>query len=138
MSQLLTSYNPHDGSVNGTVEVSIKEDIVNAVQRAKNAGDAWSKLSLKERIAHMQNFREILWEAKDDLSELSTKEMGMPISFSKTSTERGFSHIDWKLENVEEAYANEKTFEDKSTGEHNHVTYEPYGVCAAIAPWNFP
>lgn len=138
MTHILSSFNPHDGSLVGDVSISSREMIEDMVKKSHAAQKDWAGLTLQERMAHLKEFRDTLWEAKDELAEIATKEMGMPISFSKVSVERGFSHIDWKLDNAEKAYKPVETLAVSEKNERNYVTYEPYGVCAAIAPWNFP
>ncbi len=133
----LISTNPARGYEEvGRVTVSTEADIKNAVQKARLALPAWKALSPKERGAYFQKFLAIYREHVDELATLQTKEMGKPITQSlgecngrgatlELNIERSIKILEPQILDVYDEYQTEMHF-------------EPYGVVAAIAPWNYP
>ncbi len=132
----ITSINPADGSTLGSVPMSTKEDVVAKVAAARKAFPAWRDTPLTERLKCATQLRDLFIKHKQELAELTTKEMGMPITQSLFTVDRALAYMDWALENAESALAPVKTYETDT--EINHVVQIPRGVLGAISPWNFP
>lgn len=132
----LQSTNPHDQSVIGEVEVSSAEDVSRIVKKAKRAFNEWSLRSVEERASFIKTFRQLLVDHKKRIAELITKEMGKPLSQSLGEVEDELVFVDYYLTEGPKILAPEVVLENDN-GIFT-VTYEPYGVCACIAPWNFP
>jgi acyl-CoA reductase-like NAD-dependent aldehyde dehydrogenase len=132
----LTSINPHDQSVVGELEVSTLADVKNAVQKAHKAFDSWRFLAVEERVVFIKKYRDNVVKHQDELAKLTTLEMGKPIRQSKADVTGELSFLDYYIENAPKFLSDETVY--KKGNEHFRITYEPYGVCACIAPWNFP
>lgn len=132
----ITSINPADGSVVGDIPMSTKQDVAQKVKAARTAFTGWKNTPLKERLVYATNLRNLFIEHKREIAELTTKEMGMPISQSLFTVDRAVAYMDWSLANAESALAPIKTYETDT--EINHVVHLPRGVVASISPWNFP
>ncbi len=133
---ILISYNPANGEKVGESVVSTPEDIQKAVEKAHAALNAWKDTSFSDRAAIVRKFRKLLVENQEKLSQLITKEMGKPISESREEIEWELEFIDWYCDNVERVLGEKVLREDEKT--IYKTVWEPYGVCASIAPWNFP
>ena len=132
----LTSINPHDQSVVGELEISTPEDVKNAVRKAKNAFKSWRFVAVEKRVKFIKKYRDNVVKHQDEIAKLATLEMGKPIGQSKDDVAGELSFLDYYIENAPKVLSDETVYQKKN--EHFRITYEPYGVCACIAPWNYP
>ncbi|MBL4588667.1 MAG: aldehyde dehydrogenase, partial [Alphaproteobacteria bacterium] len=133
----IISTNPsRNYEVLGDVEMSSPEEVQAKVRAAKDAFPTWSALTVKERLVYAQNLRDLYVENREKIATLQTQEMGMPITQGYLNTDRAIAYMDWSLENAEKSLSPSVTFETDT--EINHVHHVPYGVVAAISPWNVP
>lgn len=132
----LVSTNPANGEKVGEVMVSTKADVARAVASAKKAFPSWRRLSVGERVDYVKKFRKLLADHKEELALLTTKEMGKPIMQARDDVHWELEFIDWYIENAHTALKDVVIKEDKKTV--YKMLHEPWGVCASIAPWNFP
>lgn len=130
------SINPATGEVVGETPASTKEDVVRVVAEAKKAFQGWRRTALDQRIALMKKFRTLLETHTEELAELTTKEMGKPISEARADVTGELHFLDWYCDHLHEAL-DEQIIQETDFAKYR-VRYEPYGVCASIAPWNFP
>jgi len=133
----LVSIDPATGEEVGTVAVTPTEAIPGIVDAARRALPAWRSLPAAERAARLRPAGEELVRRADELGLLLTQEMGKPLAEAVGEVRHcGTSLIDDdSLSEMIEALRPE-VLEDAQT--HSEIHFDPLGVCAAIAPWNFP
>lgn len=137
LAKMLVSTSPgHGYGVLGEVPVSSPDDIQKAVQNAKDAQPRWRNLGLEGRVKALSGLLEAMRKRQEDLAQLTSKEMGMPISGSRGTNQWAFAHFEWALQNAPRALAAEKLGEDDKAEHWLHR--EAYGVAGVITPWNFP
>lgn len=132
----LQSINPHNQSIVGELETSSPHDVAIAVGRARGAFGVWRQIPIQERIAYIKKYRQKIAEHKEEIARLTTLEMGKPLKQSLEDVDFELGFLDYYIAKGAENLADELVFEEKN--EHYRVVFEPYGVVAAIAPWNFP
>lgn len=133
----LVSTNPgRNYEVIGEVEVSTEADVKVAVEKARAAQPKWAALSIKERCAKIESFVKLAERRAEDIAQIISKEMGMPIKRSRTQVAEAAEYFRAFMGMAEEALQPEVVFEDER--QIHTVTREPRGVVACIAPWNFP
>ncbi len=143
---MLKSYNPANGEVVGEVPVTPVEQIAAIVARSRLAQQGadglsgWGGLSIAERVAILRPVGAKLGSRAAELGKLLTLEMGKPLKEGigeVTGCAGGEDGAGWveELEEIAAAIAPE-TIEDDKT--RSVVYRDPFGVCAAITPWNFP
>lgn len=132
----LISYNPYDQSIVGETEISTASQVQKVVAEAKKAFPYWRGLSIAERVKHVAAFREELFKNKDVIASLITQEMGKPIVQARSEVVSEIGFIDWYIEHAQRALKEEVIKETET--QTFKIYYEPWGVCASIAPWNFP
>lgn len=132
----LVSTNPANYEVVGDVQISSESEIIKKVRNANTAKKAWRELGLEGRTKALIKVIEKLSEKKEELAQLATKEMGMPINQSKADVSDAIHYFNWYLDNASKYLSPEKVYEDKNT--IHTVFYEPIGVAVVITPWNFP
>ncbi len=133
---ILKSVNPHDQSTVGELEASTPQEINDIVGKAKEAFKTWRRLPIKERVEFIQKFRDRVVENKEAIAKTVTLEMGKPIRQSLDDVDGELTFLDYYIANGPRFLADETVY--KKANEHFRIVYEPYGVCACIAPWNFP
>jgi aminomuconate-semialdehyde/2-hydroxymuconate-6-semialdehyde dehydrogenase len=114
------------------------QDAQRAVDAARAAFDTgpWPGMGYAQRGAVLHRLADMIDEHAEELAVADTRDMGKPITAMRTK-------------DVPRAAANFRFFADHArlraseampmdSGHHAYVRYEPAGVVAAIAPWNFP
>lgn len=134
---VITSTNPgRNYEVLGQVAMSSSAEIAAAVAAARTAQPAWQALGVQERVRHLTRVQTVFEKHGQRIAESIAQEMGMPVEHAKGSNRWTQNHMRWQLAQAEKCLAPVVTYED---AEELHLqTYEPHGVAAVIAPWNFP
>jgi aminomuconate-semialdehyde/2-hydroxymuconate-6-semialdehyde dehydrogenase len=109
-----------------------------AVAAARRAFDdgPWPRMGYAERGALLHKLADLIGEHADELALADTTDMGKPITDARTK-------------DVPRSAANLRFFADHArlaagevlpmdSGHHAYTLFQPTGVVAAIAPWNFP
>ena len=133
----LISTNPAKGYEEvGRVPISTKEDITIAVKKAHEALPAWRALSAKNRGEYFQKFLDLYKNRVEELAELQTREIGKPITESLSECNGRAATLELNIERSMKVLESQvlDVYDDHQTELH----FEPHGVVAAIAPWNYP
>ena len=114
------------------------QDADRAIQAARRAFDQgpWPKMGYAERGALLHRFADLIEANAETLALADSTDMGKPVSDARTR-------------DVPRTAANYRFFADHArlatgdvlpmdTGHHAYTRFEPAGVVAAVAPWNFP
>lgn len=131
----IRSLNPATGEFVGEVPVTLSSDIPAVVARARAAQPAWRTLGLDERARLLALAGPIFLSRADELGELLTREMGKPLREGIGEVRSCGAGLVEDLAEMVEALRPE-VLQDGRT--RTTVHRDPFGVCAAITPWNFP
>ena len=134
-AKTLKSYNPATGKVVGEVSVTPVEEIAAVVARARVAQPAWRELELEKRRQTVGPLGPRLLERAEELGRLLTQEMGKPLSDAIGEIKYCGDRLEERLDQMVEALSPE-VVEDEHA--RSVIYHDPFGVCAAISPWNFP
>lgn len=132
----VVSLNPATGDIVGETTMSTKVDVAKAVEKAKKAFPEWKRTPVNKRTDYFRKFHQLLVKHKEELATLTTKEMGKPVKQARDEVDWELGFINWYIDNAETALAGQILKE--TTQAIYKISYEPWGVCASIAPWNFP
>ncbi len=132
----IQSINPATQEVIGTTPETTKEELQHVVTKSKKAFKSWKNIPMKERASYARTLADLLLDKKNEIALLTTREMGKPLHESLEDIEFEVDFIRWYADNVEKALGETIVKEDATT--IYKTQYEPWGVCASIAPWNFP
>jgi malonate-semialdehyde dehydrogenase (acetylating) / methylmalonate-semialdehyde dehydrogenase len=129
-------HNPAVGEVIGRTPLSTGADVDAAVRAATDAFPAWRDTPVNARAQVLYRFKALLEEHFEEMARIVTTEHGKTLDEARGSVRRG-------IECVEVACGAPSLMqgfglEDISQGIDCHVVRQPLGVCAAIAPFNFP
>lgn len=130
---------PASGEVWGSVPLAEQEDIDAAVSAARRAFDEghWPRMLPRERAELLLRFADEIMVRSNVLSATNTRENGSPIAETGGAAAnaagilRYFASLASHLER-----SDVRPF--PSGAEESVVRRDPLGVCALIAPWNFP
>ena len=131
----LQSLNPSTGEVVGEVPIVPVEEIEEIVARARRAQTQWKRLSLEERGQKLEAAGKKLVDRSQELGKLLTLEMGKPLNEAIGEIKGCGAGIKKDIAEMIDALKPE-ALEDERT--RSTLYHDPYGVCAAITPWNFP
>jgi malonate-semialdehyde dehydrogenase (acetylating)/methylmalonate-semialdehyde dehydrogenase len=129
-------HNPAVGDVIGRTPLSSAADVDAAVRAATQAFPAWRDTPVNTRAQVLYKFKALLEQHFEEMARIVTTEHGKTLDEARGSVRRG-------IECVEVACGAPSLMqgfglEDIATGIDCHVVRQPLGVCAAIAPFNFP
>jgi acyl-CoA reductase-like NAD-dependent aldehyde dehydrogenase len=125
----------HPGEVVGKVPLSTPADVDRAVRAADEAARAWAQVPVIARIDRIRAAAAALPEHNDRLATLMAREVGKP--FADSRGEIGYAQVllGYTLDRAPEVLADEITDDGEGC---MLVQHRPYGVVAAITPWNAP
>lgn len=136
VSDYVDVINPATGSVIARAPLSLSSDVEAAAQAAAEALPAWRRAPANERAQYLFRLRELLKAHNDEIARTITNECGKTFEESKAEMVRA-------IENVEVAcgipmMSKGEFAEDIAPGIDELMIRQPVGVCATIAPFNFP
>ncbi len=136
-----TSTNPATGEVLGRVPHSTLEDVAHAVAAARAAQPAWAARPDAERKALTLKLAEVLGQHAEELASWVTREQGKPLGGVGPDQVPGarfeiFGCQAWTQVTASLDLPADVVFEDDTRRDEMHR--KPFGVVAAIAPWNWP
>jgi malonate-semialdehyde dehydrogenase (acetylating)/methylmalonate-semialdehyde dehydrogenase len=128
--------NPATAGIIGRVPLSPAVDVDGAVEAAAAAFVSWRKTPAGERVQFLFRLKNMLEDNFEDLARSITMECGKTLEESRGEVRR-------IIENVEAACGIPQLMqgynsEDIASGIDEVMIRQPVGVCAAIAPFNFP
>lgn len=130
----ITLRNPADDSVIQEVSLATVHDVDQAVIRAQAALPAWRDMAPNDRIKIMRRFAETIAAHAQELAELDTRNMGMPIGSSKWCADTAAEVIHYYAGAIDKHLGHTYPV----AGGVTMTFHEPLGVVGLIVPWNFP
>jgi acyl-CoA reductase-like NAD-dependent aldehyde dehydrogenase len=131
----LSSYNPSTGELVGTVPVTPASQVDSVIAKARQAAVSWSALSAQARADMLKPAGEKLVERAEKLGRILSLEQGKPLAEGVGEVTGCGSRMSEEVDEVVKAVQPD-SLEDE--GVQTKLHYDPYGVCAAITPWNYP
>jgi malonate-semialdehyde dehydrogenase (acetylating) / methylmalonate-semialdehyde dehydrogenase len=134
--EYLDVINPATGQVIAKTPLSTRADVDAAAKAASEAFPAWRRTPVNDRVQYLFKLRNLMREHMDEIAKLITDECGKTFEESRAEMVRA-------VENVETAcgmphMGKGEFVEDIASGIDEIMIRQPVGVCATIAPFNFP
>lgn len=128
--------NPATQKLLARVPMSTREEVLSAIEAAKEAFPEWRRTPPLSRARCLFRLKELLEKNFERLSRIQTMEHGKTIDESRGETRRGIEMVEvgTGIPSLMMGY----NLEDIATGIDEYVIYQPLGVFAHIAPFNFP
>jgi len=137
----LESFNPATGELVGTVDTIEPNDVDSVVAEVAEVQPFWAALSLEDRAGYMRRAADVLVDEVDEVAELLTREQGKPITEAYTMEVVGtIDALNWCAAHAPRLLAEEPIpmRQPLFLTKQAKFSYEPLGVVAVIAPWNYP
>lgn len=111
-------------------------DVEDAVEAASQAFKSWSQVPVMKRVQPLYKLKQLLEENAEEIARTITMESGKTLAESRGEIQRA-------IENVEVACGTPMLIQSEfseniATGVDEFMIRQPLGVCACIAPFNFP
>jgi malonate-semialdehyde dehydrogenase (acetylating) / methylmalonate-semialdehyde dehydrogenase len=134
--QCLPVLNPATGEELGRVPLSPLGVVGRAVESAAQAYPAWRRVPVTDRVQYLFRLKGLLEQHLEDIARTITMECGKTLAEARAELRRA-------IENVEVAcgaptLVQGYNSEDIASGIDEIMIRQPLGVCAIIAPFNFP
>jgi len=129
-------HNPAVGDVIGRTPLSSAADVDAAVQAATRAFPAWRDTPVNARAQVLYKFKALLEQHFEEMARIVTTEHGKTLDEARGSVRRGIECVEVAC--GAPSLMQGSGLEDIAAGIDCHVVRQPLGVCAAIAPFNFP
>jgi aldehyde dehydrogenase (NAD+) len=133
----LDAVNPATGEVWAKIPHSDVGDANQAVAAAKAAFPAWSALSVDERMGYLKRVANLFPENGDELGRLESTDNGNPLSISAL-VNGDLMKVLWDRKAHETLVASTGRTVPLDATTLGMTLREPYGVIAAIVPFNMP
>jgi len=135
--ETLDIINPATGKVYATSPNSKQADIDAAMAAAQRGFDVWRESTPSERSLALFRIADAIEKRKDEFIAMEVENCGKPVAIT-TSEE-----IPPMVDQIRFFAGAARMLEGKSAGEYmkgftSMIRREPVGVCAQVAPWNYP
>jgi malonate-semialdehyde dehydrogenase (acetylating) / methylmalonate-semialdehyde dehydrogenase len=136
VSDYVDVINPATGQVIAKTPLCGKAEVDMAAKAAAEAFPAWRTTPVQDRVQYLFKLRDLLKANIDEIGRTITNECGKTLDEAKAEMVRA-------IENVEVACGmpmmmKGEISEDIAPGIDEIMLRQPVGVCASIAPFNFP
>jgi len=129
-------HNPATNEVIAQVPQSTPEEMTQAVNIAKEAFKEWRYVPVTARQRIMFKYAELIKHHTEELAQILTREQGKTIADAKGDIFRGLEVVETCC-NLAASQTGEMS-EQVSSEVDLYSIRQPLGVCAGIAPFNFP
>src|ERR687885_1189891 len=130
--------NPATGEVVDRVPKAGAEDTRRAIEAAKAAFPAWSKLPPQQRAQTLMRASARVREHLDEVAQLLTSEQGKPIRDARIEARRFVENVELYAGLVGGGALSGKYVPLPGQEAMGLVVRKPLGIVGAIIPWNFP
>ena len=128
--------NPATAEEIGRVPLTGAAEVEAAAQAAARAFPAWRRVPAGDRIQYLFKLKALLEEEFDDLARAITMEAGKTLVESRGEMRRAIENVE--MASAAPAMIQGYLSEDIAPGIDEMMIRQPVGVCAIIAPFNFP
>lgn len=130
-----SSSDPATGDVNWEGNSATDPEILQAVNAAVGAFEAWADRTPEDRIGYLEAFREEVRSHREEMAEAICMETGKPHWEALTEVDAIGGKIGVSTEAYYERCATVKT---EIAGTPAATRFKPHGVVAVFGPFNFP
>ena len=129
-------YDPATGEVTGRVPLASVSEVEHAIATARAAFPGWAATPPLQRARVLFRYKQLIDAHTDELAALITAEHGKVLSDARGSVVRGMEVVEFAC-GIPHLLKGEYT-ESVGRGIDSFSMRQPLGVCAGIAPFNFP
>jgi len=135
-TQFFDVYNPATQELETRVPVATQEELDAAVDAASSAFVEWRKSSVTQRQRIMRKLADLIQQNTEEIAESIVRENGKTIVDARGDVFRGYEVVEYASRISADLMG--ETVENLSNHIDTYSYRQPLGVCAGIAPFNFP
>ncbi|MFC7308743.1 gamma-aminobutyraldehyde dehydrogenase [Streptomyces monticola] len=129
--------NPATGEAYATAPLSGQADVDAAMAAAAKAFPAWRDLVPAERQKALLKIADAFEERQEELIAVESENCGKPVGLTRSE------EIPMMIDQIRFFAGAARMLEGRAAGEYmegltSMIRREPIGVCAQVAPWNYP
>ncbi len=133
----LPSVNPaNPNEIIGTICQASTKEIDLAIEAAKKAAPAWKALSPEERAGYLLKAADIARKETYTLCAWQTLEVGKQFDQAQADVAEAIDFLEYYAREMIRLGKPQRM--GRAPGEMSQLIYQPKGIAAVIAPWNFP
>lgn len=137
----VVSLDPATGAPFAETPATAPTDVAIAISKARTAQEEWAARSLDQRLTIIRRFQRLLFDRRQEMAALITRENGKPLGESlltEVAVVLDFAryyadHAEAMLRPRRVRLGNVAFF-----GKRGRLHWDPMGVIAIISPWNYP
>ncbi|WP_030674522.1 aldehyde dehydrogenase family protein [Streptomyces sp. NRRL B-1347] len=129
---LLTVVDPTTEEPLASVPDATAADVDDAVGAARAAAERWAATPVEERADRLRAVAAELGRRAEPLARLITRDVGSPLSFARAV------QVTLPVNSFLQAARTALEYPFERAQGPSRILREPYGVVAAITPWNYP
>ncbi|GLR26213.1 proline dehydrogenase family protein [Limnobacter litoralis] len=111
--------------------------LMQGMEQCKKAQQSWAATPVKDRVALLQRWAELIIKNKEDLIALLVTEAGKTWADAVAEWREGIDFIHHYCAEGLRALQTPTRLPGPA-GEDNQLVWHPRGICLCISPWNFP
>lgn len=140
MASPLLSINPLTLEIIGEVSVSTQPDVSRCFRRSRQAAAEWNQSKLNERLKLLSRLRKFLFQDRDRLASLLTRETGKPVLQSyMAEVFPSLYNLKYLIRRGPEWLAPRKEHPPfHVSAVKSEIRFEPLGLVAILGTWNYP
>jgi len=135
-TQFFEVRNPATQELIAKTPQSTDAELKDAASAAQKAFLSWRNTPVSVRQRYMFKLQSIIRERTDELAAILTKEQGKTLDDAKGDIFRGLEVVEYACSASSVLMG--ETIENVSKGVDTYSYRQPLGVCAGVAPFNFP
>lgn len=129
-------FDPATEDAIGTIADATVEDLDRALAAAERGFAEWRETGTWARAAMIRKAADLIRERLDHIATLMSIETGKPLAEAKGETNAAADQFEWYAEETKRIYG--QLIGARTADTRLAVIYQPVGVVAAFAAWNFP
>ena len=131
----IPSVNPATGEVIGEVAIASADEVAAAVHASAETGREWARVDFRDRARIVRAWAANVRTNLDRIARLESLDAGIPLRVARDDLQRGADRMTYYADLVWELKGS--TFPARD-GAFVYSIRQPYGVIAAITPYNHP
>lgn len=112
-----------------------EKEVFKKIQTLNTSFDIWKSMTVVQRLAWLENFKNNLKNATPELAAMITETMGKPLMESRLEVEKCIAQFEYYINKGPEL------IQTQSLSAHYpdmRVNFLPLGIVFSIMPWNYP
>lgn len=128
--------NPATGNLIKEIDNASATNVRAAYEKLRAGQRKWAQVPIKERIACIAKFVQLLEQNTERIAEQLTQEMGKPLAEARGEVGGAVFRTGYFIRECEQVLSSQKVADAGGTIEY--LNYRPLGVVGNISAWNYP